>query len=203
MRTHGWSGSTPGSDDEAVERILAAAGELIDTSDEDVTILKVAQRLGVSRQTVYRYFDSTAALLVAAAEQVAINFRNDLADSLRGISDPAEAMVEAMAVTVELVGGHPRVGLLFRPAQHGRFAGSVTDNTATGLARSILDGLDVDWERHGWRDSELDELVEHCLRVIQSFLLESGHSSHTGVDLRRYLRRWVAPAIIPTATSPE
>ncbi|WP_425302000.1 hypothetical protein [Nocardia wallacei] len=38
MRTHGWSGATPGDDDEAVQRILAAAAAALDRSGAEFTI---------------------------------------------------------------------------------------------------------------------------------------------------------------------
>ena len=83
MRTHGWSGSAPATDDEAVARILAAAGEAIDERGADVSIADVARTLGVTRQTVYRYFPSTDALLVASAVHAAADFLDRLADHLQ------------------------------------------------------------------------------------------------------------------------
>ena len=67
VRTHGWSGAKPASDDEAVARILEAAGKAIEERGADFSISDVARTVGVTRQTVYRYFSSTEALLVAAA----------------------------------------------------------------------------------------------------------------------------------------
>ena len=52
MRTHGWGGATPASDDEAIERILDAASDAIDERGADIRIADVARTLGVSRQTV-------------------------------------------------------------------------------------------------------------------------------------------------------
>ena len=63
MRTHGWSGATPADDDEAIARILDAARRRIDLSGKDFGISDVAKDVGVTRQTVYRYFPSTESLL--------------------------------------------------------------------------------------------------------------------------------------------
>ena len=41
--------------------------QCIDAKGARASIMDVAQSLGVTRQTVYRYFSSTAALLTAAA----------------------------------------------------------------------------------------------------------------------------------------
>ena len=88
MRTHGWSGSAPASDEEAVARILAAASRAIDTQGADISIADVARTLGVTRHTVYRYFPSTDALSIAAATNVATGHLDRLADHLAGITDP-------------------------------------------------------------------------------------------------------------------
>src|SRR6188472_2704176 len=108
MRTHGWAGEAPTSDDEAVERILRATGEIIDAGADEPSILRVAQKVGVTRQTVYRYFDSTDALLQATAEYATAEFLAGLAASMRGIVDPAAAVVEGIALTLERLRANPR-----------------------------------------------------------------------------------------------
>nr|MDT0526775.1 helix-turn-helix domain-containing protein [Streptomyces sp. DSM 41633] len=84
MRTHGWSGSAPASDEEAIARILVAAGNAIDERGADFSIADVARTLGVTRQTVYRYFPSTDALLVASAVHAASDFLDRVAAHLQG-----------------------------------------------------------------------------------------------------------------------
>ena len=71
MRTHGWGGQPPASDDEAIERILAATRQSIDRRGASTSITDVADTLHVTRQTVYRYFASTEDLLQATALQAA------------------------------------------------------------------------------------------------------------------------------------
>ncbi len=197
MRTHGWSGATPTNDDEAVARILRAAGEVIDAGAQDLSILKVAERLGVTRQTVYRYFPGTDALLQATAVTAAEELLEDLAESLRGITEPADAVVEGIALTLERLHANKRFGLLFAAPRHGRFAPEVTSEVALRTGRHILDRFDVDWTQRGWTDQDLDELAEHMLRTLQSFIIDPGHPPRSGADLRTYLHRWVAPHAAP------
>ncbi len=66
-RRRGWGGSPPADDEEASQRIVAAAVDLIDRTGAEISIADVAQSLGVIRQTVYRYFPSADALMRAAA----------------------------------------------------------------------------------------------------------------------------------------
>jgi len=55
--------------------------------------------------------------------------------------------------------------------------------------------FDVDWAGLGFTDADLDELAEHLLRIIQSFVIDPGRPPRTGQELRVYLRRWVGSAV--------
>lgn len=202
MRTHGWAGTRPTSDAEAVDRILEAARAAIDRGLEP-GIADVARALGVSRQTVYRYFPGTDALLAAAAERAAGDFVDVLARDLAGITDPATAVVEGIARTLERLPREPQVALLMTPGRRVGFAAGVTSSIARDFGRSILDRFDVDWPAAGFDDTARDELIEMMLRTLQSFIIDPGDPPREGADLRRYLRHWVAPALDPrTRTTP-
>lgn len=197
MRTHGWAGATPASDDEAVDRILVAASTAIDDSGADITIADVARALGVTRQTVYRYFPSTDALLVAAATRAATGFLDRLATHLSGITDPVEAVTEGIATALEWLPDDKHIGLLFAPDRGYAFTADVTSEVALQFANSMLRRFDVDWAAAGLDDGDLAELGEHLLRIIQSFVIDPGHPQRRGRELRRYLRRWVGAAVTP------
>ncbi|MCW2518619.1 MAG: TetR family transcriptional regulator [Mycobacterium sp.] len=197
MRTHGWSGSTPATDDEAVARILSAAGKAIDERGAEFSIADVARTLGVTRQTVYRYFPSTEALLVAAAVQAADDFLERLAGHLRGLDDPVDAVTEAIATALEWLPKDKHLGLLLAPGRADEHTVSVTSDVALQFANRMVRRFDVDWAGLGFTDEELDELAEHLLRIIQSFVIDPGRPPRTGEDLRGYLRRWVGGAVLP------
>lgn len=199
MRTHGWSGSAPASDEEAVARILAAASTAIDAHGADISIADVARTLGVTRQTVYRYFPSTDALLSAAAVNAANDYLDRLAEHLAGKSDPADASVEGIATTLEWLPNDKHMRLLLGPERARAFSADVTSKIAVDFARTMLRRFDVDWASSGFSDADLDELAEHLLRIIQSFVIDPGRPPRTGTKLRQYLRRWVAPALSAVA----
>ena len=180
MRTHGWSGSAPATDDEAVARILAAAGKAIDERGADFSIADVARTLGVTRQTVYRYFPSTDALLVAAAVHAAGDFLERLAEHLRGITEPVDAVAEAIATALEWLPKDKHIGLLVVPGRANAHTESVTSDVALQFANSMLRRFDVDWAGLGFTDDDLDELAEHLLRIIQSFVIDPGRPPRTG-----------------------
>lgn len=195
MRTHGWAGSAPASDEEACARVLTAAGEVIDAHGADFSIADVARKLGVTRQTVYRYFPSTDALLTAAATQAASGFLDRLTTQVAGLTSPADAAVEAIATTLEWLPKDNRLGLLLAPDRANAYSADVTSEVAIGFARTMLERFEVDWAACGFTDDDLSELAEHLLRIIQSFVIDPGRPPRRGLALRDYLRRWVAPAI--------
>ena len=201
MRTHGWAGAAPASDEEAVARILAAAGKAIDERGADFSIADVARTLGVTRQTVYRYFPSTEALLVASGSQGIDAFLDDIAAHLVEVTDAATAVVEGIAYTYEQI--HERSDLALLIASPGGPAHEVTAPTALALGRSILERVPVDWAAAGYVGDELDELVEQMLRSLQSFLVDPGSPPRSGAELRRYLHRWVGPAVTSGVSLPR
>lgn len=195
MRTHGWSGLAPATDEEAVARILDAAGKAIDARGADFSITDVARTLGVTRQTVYRYFPSTDALLQASAQRAATGFLDRLANHLQGVTDPEEAVAEGIATALEWLPQDKHMGLLLRPGRASAFSQTVTSDVALQFANSMLRRFDVDWARLGFADGDLDELAEHLLRIIQSFIIDPGRPPRRGTELRNYLRRWVGAAL--------
>ena len=195
MRTHGWSGSAPATDEEAIVRILNAASKAIDERGADFSITDVARTLGVTRQTVYRYFPSTDALLVAAAVHAATDFLDRMATHLQGITDPVEAVAEGIATALEWLPKDKHIGLLIVPGRADVHTESVTSDVAVQFANSMLRRFDVDWAGLGFSEADLDELAEHLLRIIQSFVIDPGRPPRQGAELRDYLRRWVGSAV--------
>ena len=195
MRTHGWSGTTPADDTEAIARIVGAARAAIERSGGDFTMAEIARDLGVTRQTVYRYFANADALLTATALAETGRFLDVLAAHLDHLTDPAEAVVEGIAYTLERLATDRYLGLLLSPGRAGAFSPSVTSDTALTFGRSILERFAVDWGRAGIDDARLDELVEHMLRIVQSFVIDPGRPPRQGAQLRAYLTTWVAPAL--------
>jgi AcrR family transcriptional regulator len=195
VRTHGWGGDPPATDDEAIERILAATRRCIDNEGTGTSIVGVAHALGVTRQTVYRYFASTEDLLTATAINAAGGFLDRLAAHVAPLDDPADAVVEAIAFTLEQLMCEPYLNLLLTSGRVSTFALGVTSEIAIVFGRSIIERFSVNWTEAGFDDQLLTELVEHVLRTIQSLALYPVHPERDGAAQRRYLTRWVAPAV--------
>lgn len=194
MRTHGWSGERPATDDEAIERILDAASQAIEERGGDMRIADVARTLGVSRQTVYNYFPGTNTLVEAAATRSGLRFCEKLTRHLAGITDPVDALVESLAFTLEWLPSDKHIQLML-VRDFTKASAGITSDIGINFSHGILAGLDVDWTEFGLADADLDDLAEYTLRILQSFTIDPGRPPRTGEVLRTYLRRWVAPVL--------
>ncbi|ETB27689.1 TetR family transcriptional regulator [Mycobacterium avium subsp. hominissuis 10-4249] len=200
MRRHGWSGDIPADDEEAVARILTATRRAIDERGT-VSVSQVASTLGVTRQTIYRYFPTHEALLGATALSAVEGFLDRLAAHLGSITDPTEAVVEGIAYTFEQLAHDRYLSLVFQPGKASAFTAGVTSDIAISFGRSILQRFEVDWGAAGFAGAGLDELVEVMLRTLQSLIVDPGRPPRTGAELRRFLQDWVAPAVRAHAIS--
>jgi AcrR family transcriptional regulator len=203
MRTHGWSGAPPADDDEAMARILAATRVCLDRSGAETGLADVARELGVTRQTVYRYFASTDELLLATSIDASAGFLTRVERHLAKRSgSPAELVVEALAFTLEQLPAEPYLGLLLTPGRLSVLSKGVTSSTALALGRAMFERYPIDWGAHGFDDQALNELVEHTLRLTQSFVIDPGTPPRRGRALRDYLMRWLAPAVAARSVGP-
>ncbi|CDP86214.1 MULTISPECIES: TetR/AcrR family transcriptional regulator [Mycolicibacterium] len=194
MRRHGWAGDIPADDDEAVRRIIGTARQAIDARGT-VSVSEVAQSLGVTRQTVYRYFPTVESLMVATAVSSVDGFLDRLAAELGAITDPSDAVVEGIAYTAEQIPHDRYLSLVLLPGKASAFTAGVTSDLAIEFGKSILRRFDIDWAAVGFDDEVFDQLVEFMLRTLQSFIVDPGGPSRHDTGLRAYLRDWVAPAV--------
>ncbi|MCW2784609.1 MAG: transcriptional regulator, TetR family protein [Marmoricola sp.] len=198
MRTHGWSGMPPADASEARARILRATRERLVVSGTTTTS-EIAALLGVTRQTVYRYFPTTEDLLNAAAvdavgeleDQLVKHVVNHLADG----GDAADAATEVVAYVYEHLRDDPALKRLIAPGRISSTLAGLTKPSSIDLGGRLLASFPVDWDQAGLDDEDRRGLVEHLLRTLQSFVLDPGDPARTGDELRAHLQRWIAPAL--------
>ncbi len=196
MRTHGWGGRVPVNDDEAVARILAATRSTIDRRGSSTSLADVARELGVTRQTVYRYFAGTDELLAATALGAVDDLLDRMAQRLRGMTAPDAALIEGIAAVLEELREDSYVGLLLQPEHISLpVLGEMTSDLGRRFARSMVERMDVDWAGAGYGEAELDAVAEIVLRTVQSMVIDPGTPPRTGAGLRRFLDVWTGSAI--------
>jgi AcrR family transcriptional regulator len=196
VRSHGWSGNAPSSDEEAIDRILDAAETIMAERGNSIRITDVARALGVTRQTVYRYFPNPETLLIVSAMRTANGFLDQFAAHLSELTEPAEAIVEGVAYAVEQLAGDRQFEHVLSSRTSDGATAMLTSDTAMAFGRSMLHQLNVEWDKHGYDEDALEELAEIGLRTLYSLLTDPGQPPRTGIELRRFVARWMGPAIV-------
>jgi AcrR family transcriptional regulator len=196
VRSHGWAGNSPATDEEAIDRILDVADAIIAERGPALRIADVARTLGVTRQTIYRYFPSTDEMMLASGMRSAHGFLDQLAEHTSGLTEPVAAVVEGIAFAVETLADDAQFANVLRNGSKPGSTVSLTSDTARAFSRSMLHRCDVDWESHGFDEAALDELAELGLRTFHSMLVDPGEPARDGFALRRFISRWLGPAVV-------
>jgi AcrR family transcriptional regulator len=161
---------------------------------EKTTIADIAAEVGVTRRTVYRYFDTSDELLRAAFALAAGGIVERMLTQARRHREPGERIIEAMLFLLRELPADPRLGPLFKPGREGGRAGRSMSSVVTlEVSHRALRAVIEDWSPLTVR--EVDELAELILRLLQSFLTEPGTPRRTEPQLRAFLKRWLLPAI--------
>ena len=114
-RKESWNGATPESRAEARQHLLAAAQDCIARYGfSKVTLSDVAEAAGVTRPTVYRYFESAEELFNAAAVTGSGGFLERMRSRVMRIEDPVDRVVETMVISVTEIPDDPYLQELFR-----------------------------------------------------------------------------------------
>jgi AcrR family transcriptional regulator len=199
MRTHGWGGRPPGDDAEARARILTATRRLLGETGNANTS-DVAAGLGVTRQTVYRYYPTTDDLLNAAALDAVGDLVMHLGEHVRRHvletgADAGDVAAEVVAFVYEHLRDDPVLNRLIAPGRISSTLAGLTAPSSIALGRSLLADFPLDWAEAGLDADDQRELVEHLLRTLQSLVIDPGDPQRSPAELRAYLSRWISPAV--------
>jgi AcrR family transcriptional regulator len=176
------------------QRISDAAGACVKRWGIEKTSLNdIARQAGLTRPTVYAYFDNREAIFHAAMLQSAYRFGEALLDHVQAWATPAERMVEAFLFCLRELPREPHLGLI----SDQRLAAIVNDqalSTPEGrdLCRSLFTVLLA-----GREDllGEVDEIAEISVRLLLSLLTLSGPVERGEEALRGLLQRRLLPAL--------
>jgi AcrR family transcriptional regulator len=199
MARKGWGGSPPADDAEARKRIIDAALRLVDRRGAaQTTVSDIADELGITRRTVYRYFTGTDELFAAAAESALGGFVAQI-DRVVADLDVTGQLVEVVAYIIERLPQEPQLALLLANDRSNMFSRAMLTPDVIARCRAVLHHAKIDWDQLGFDDPTIDELVELLLRMIQSMVIAPPDPPRAGAELRAYLHRWIGPALAPRA----
>ena len=199
MARKGWAGSPPADDAEARKRIIDTALRLVDRRGAaQTTVSDIADALGITRRTVYRYFAGTDELFTAVAEVALGGFIAQI-ELLVADMDVTGQLVEIVAHIVERLPHEPQLVLLLANDRSHMFSRAMLSPDEIARCRAILHHAQIDWEQLGFDDHTIDELVEFLLRIIQSMVIAPPEPPRSSAELRAYLHRWIGPALTARA----
>ncbi|CAN5485116.1 TetR/AcrR family transcriptional regulator [soil metagenome] len=195
MGRKGWAGAPPADDAEARKRIIDTTLALVDRlGAEQTTLSAVADSLGITRRTIYRYFASIEELLTAVADVALGSFVAQI-ETITADLDVSDQLIEVVAYIIERLPHEPQLALLLANDRTNQFSRAMLMPAEIARCRTLLQHTRIDWDALGYGDADIDELVEFLLRILQSMVIAPLDPPRTGENLRAYLRRWVGPAL--------
>lgn len=184
----------------AVARILEAARNVFAHDGiRGARMGKIAEEAGCARATLYRYFPNKESLLHAYMAAVAQDFNAVLQDRLERLPSLGDRLVEAVAVSVELIQERQDVAPFFSEEDLGLTAQLTAGGSASmreRLAKQIAkESRSKRIEGRLRRGVSADEAAEWLTRAILSFSFIPGEQ-RSPATLRRYLKKMLIPALI-------
>ena len=162
----------------------------------------VAAELGITRQTLYRYFPALPELLAAVAETGTEQFLARMQAHLAQVRTPAEAVTESIVFALRTIPSEPYIGLLLNAGENEMFRRGVTSSRAMAYGAQMLRRMPVDWRSAGVSDEDLESLAEIMMRLMLSYLEYPADPPRSDAELRRLVQRWIGPTLsVESATA--
>ena len=196
-----WSGDPPATDEEARARLVAAALRCASVKGlEKTTLTDIAREAGVTRPTVYAYYEDRHAIFHAAflgaVARLAVEARAVMTDR----SSAGERAIEAVVFFVSEVPRDPATRLMLGREGLADFASRAfaSEDLALMTAKAILVPM---FELAPQLAEEADEVVEVVVRFALSLLMVPSEVTSCDASLRAFLAKRLLPAIGLSASS--
>ena len=188
QRRKPWNGNPPKTQAQARRFLLDVARGCIERYGlSKAGLSDVASAAGVTRQTVYRYFETADDLFNSAAALSSGGFHQRMRGRVMEQETLAQRMVESLVYSALRIPADPHLSVLTK-TEH------FTVSNALRLS-FIQEEMGVLAEGNtGLTVRDRDELAEILLRLLHSFLSDAGEP-RTEDELREFLQRWLVPMI--------
>jgi AcrR family transcriptional regulator len=196
-----------GGADRASEKPADVQQRLLDSAETcyaqfgltKTTMEDVARWAGLSRATVYRYFENRDDLLMGVVEREARRTAADIGLRIRSIRDPGKYIVEGILQSLAEIPKRPALSMLFLADAVG-----VTSRLLLTSERLVSIGLELllpviepAREKGLLRDSvDVDTTIEWIFRILTSYLTVPSPLASSEEDMRDLLRRMLLPALL-------
>ena len=157
-----------------------------------VTIAAVAQSAGVTRQTVCSIFGSREDLVSQAISDLLLRMSADIRARLEQTEGLSNYLVELLVAGRNMVRDDAILSRLLRPDPGNPVFDPGMIRRAKPVAREVLSPLVA---RYPGIETELDDIGEIVIRLGLSVVLFDDPAVETDDQLRRFIVRWVVPAL--------
>jgi AcrR family transcriptional regulator len=196
-----WRNDAPPTLDAARDRLIDAAEACFSRFGVSKTTLEdIASEAGVSRATVYRYFDGGRdEIILAVVLREAREFLGALQRRVQREADLDDAIVEGIMYTIASVRKNEHLALLFAPEVAGQTTSIAGASTAlfeltTDFLRPIFEQAVMEGRLR--RGVVAEEAAEFVLRMILSLLSVDGPRRRSDAKQRQFLRTFCAGAVV-------
>ena len=182
------------------ERLLDAAEECLQQFGPQKTSMEdVARAAGMSRATVYRYFENRDALLLAVASRQATNLATDAMAYLGKFDDISDWLVEGLLYTLRELPNRPVLASLVTSLDSR--SGTTLFLGSTGMIEigvKVLEPMFGMAKQQGLvrEDIDLEFLIEWLLRVLWTYLNAPSQVTDDEEGMRRLFRMMLIPAVL-------
>lgn len=196
-----WRNDTPSTIEDARDRLIDAAEACFSRFGVSKTTLEdIASQAGVSRATVYRYFEGGRdEIILGVVLREAGVFLDALQRRVERESNLADAIVEGIVYTMASVRKNEHLALLFAPEVAGQTTSIAGASTALfELTTDFLRPIFEQAQQQGQlRDGVVaEDAAEFVLRTILSLLSVEGPRRRSDAKQRQFLRTFCAGAIV-------
>lgn len=195
MSKSAWSGNPPRDESEARARLCEAALRCIARTGFPKTSMgDIAKEAGVSRPTLYKYFNSKTSAFIAAIDAVALVFTHSVAKYVSGFDTVEERIIEMIIFVVKKFPRHKYLSLVLDPECFAVFEErAFSEERPRELSRIVI--APVVELRPDLRP-EGEEIAEVMSRFAISLILFRGRFKSSGEDLREFIRRRLLPGLL-------
>ncbi len=184
-----WNGSSPSTPTDARRILLESATKCVERLGRRAGLTDVALEAGVTRQTVYRYFEDTEDLFRSAAALASGGFLERMRAQVRTRETLVEQVVECMVFTIRGLSSDPNLGNITPDDDMFSLSSMLELGFVQEEVRLLTDG------NPGMTTQQLDELAELLVRLLHSFLEEPG-VDRSEDELRTVLATWLKPLLL-------
>jgi AcrR family transcriptional regulator len=186
------------------QRLVDAAEAIVrDDGAAAVRLDSVGESVGLSRSSVYRYFDSKEELLTAVTVQATLRVGREVIDELGANARPEQLLVEGLSLAMARIAIDPVHRSLMAPAASEAMTRTGDRALTEGIRPLIEPMFTAAAEQGSLRPGVTPDDALRWLRIVATGLFRAPDVVPDVDDLTRMLRLMLVPALLDVDAAPS